>query len=90
MADDGASSQIPPTLSRAAGITWRVLILLAGLVVVGFFLNLFCDVHITIVTHWLLSFPTWIVCFSLGTICNQLSSNPTPNPNKFTSSSFWC
>lgn len=40
MADDGTSSQIPPTLTRAAGITWRVLILLAGLVVVGYFLNL--------------------------------------------------
>ena len=48
MADDGASSQIPPTLTRAAGITWRVLILLAGLVVVGYFLNLIFPVALAL------------------------------------------
>jgi len=40
MADDGASSQIPPTLTRAAGITWRVLFLRAGLERIGYQVDL--------------------------------------------------
>jgi len=40
MADDDESSNVPPTLIKAAGITWRVLVLLGGLVVIGYVLNI--------------------------------------------------
>ena len=40
MPDDDESSEVPPTLIKAAGITWRVLVLLAGLVVFGYVLNI--------------------------------------------------
>jgi predicted PurR-regulated permease PerM len=40
MADDDPSTRVPPTLVRASGITWRILILLAGLVVIGYVLNI--------------------------------------------------
>lgn len=40
MADNDMSSKIPPTLIKTAGITWRVLILIAGLVAVGYVLNI--------------------------------------------------
>lgn len=40
MADDDKSSPVPPTLVRTAGITWRILVILAGLVVIGYVLNI--------------------------------------------------
>lgn len=46
MPDDNTSSQVPPTLNRVAGITWRLLVLLAGLVVIGYALNIIFPVVI--------------------------------------------
>ena len=40
MAEDDRSTGVPPTLVKASGITWRVLVLLAGLVVIGYVLNI--------------------------------------------------
>lgn len=39
MAEQGNGPQVPQTLQNAAGITWRILVLLAGLVVVGLILG---------------------------------------------------
>jgi predicted PurR-regulated permease PerM len=39
MADQSSGPQVPQTLQNAAGITWRILVLLAGLAVVGIVLG---------------------------------------------------
>lgn len=39
MAEQSGGPQVPQTLQNAAGITWRILVLLAGLVVVGLILG---------------------------------------------------
>ncbi|MFM7212212.1 MAG: hypothetical protein ACKOYQ_09475, partial [Actinomycetota bacterium] len=54
--DSGTGSMgVPPTLKTAAGITWRVLVLLAGVAVLGIILG---TIYIVVVALFLAAFFT--------------------------------